>query len=90
MHFLLIAAVVVIVLVLLSRTDQGGAMGRLGQVVYWAAAVVGLILVGLGIQALVRSVPHDEGGLLLILIGVLIWLAGWAFRYILTGNRSLR
>ena len=89
MHILLIVALVLIGIVLLARTGSDGAAGRLGQVIYWAAAGVGLLLAIIGIWSLTG--PGNGGiGAILIVMGALIWLAGWAFRYVLTGTRSLR
>lgn len=91
MHFLLIAVLVVIGIVLLARTgsDGAGAVGRLGQVIYWAAVGFGLLFVIGGVWSLTDS-SNDGSGVVSIVMGGLLWLAGWAIRYVLTGTRSLR
>jgi hypothetical protein len=89
MHFLLIVTLIVIGIVLLARTGSDGAAGRLGQVIYWAATGVGVLVVIGGVWSLTNP-TNDDIGVLFIFLGGLIWMAGWAFRYVLTGTRSLR
>jgi len=61
---------------------------RLGQVLYWAAVAISAPLVALGSGLILFGVNDDArifGGMIII-IGLLIWCAGRAAKYILSAE----
>lgn len=91
MHFVLIAALVVVVLAILARSGDGGAVTRLGSVIYWAASGVAILALGVAAYGLTFGTGDERLFVdwVLVISGVLVWLGGWALRYILTGKRRL-
>jgi hypothetical protein len=60
---------------------------RLGDVLYWAAAMVAVLAIGRGFYAWTYGGgPDSDLGWFLIIFGVLCWLLGKAIRYVLAGR----
>ena len=66
---------------------------RLGDVIYWIAAVCAILWLGFGIWVYyVNPDPPSEATfVLLMFIGtaILIYVGGWCFRYVICGNKNV-
>lgn len=91
MHFLLVAVLVVIVVAILARSGDGGAVTRLASVIYWVASGVAILAAGFAAYALAFGTGDQRFFVdwVLVIFGALVWLGGWALRYILTGKRRV-
>lgn len=63
-------------------------LARFGNVLYWAATVIAVCIIGLVAYAVMFGDPNADrfGQGLFAFIGVVIWLLGRAFRYVLSGE----
>lgn len=64
-----------------------GALGRLGRVLYWLGAGLGLLAVGSGVAAYLIETPHDLQPLYVgAIIGAVVFLGGRGLCYVLAGE----
>lgn len=73
--------------------QPGGMLTRLADVLYWAACVTAGGIVAFALWALpsggsiFRMQTPDDGNRVIVLgFAILVWLVGWAIRYVLGGR----
>ena len=66
---------------------------RLGNVIYWIAAVCAVLWLGLGIWVYYvdPDPPSEATFVLLMFIGsaILIYVGGWCVRYVISGKKNM-
>jgi hypothetical protein len=66
---------------------------RLGDVIYWIAAVCSVLWLGVGIWVYYvnPNPPSEATFVLLMFIGsaILIYAAGWCVRYVISGKKNI-
>jgi hypothetical protein len=66
----------------------GGSLAQLGNVLYWAAAAVAIVLVVLAVLAYFTATGRGalQSALLIVAFAGLVWLIGRAILYVLAGR----
>jgi hypothetical protein len=66
---------------------------RLGDVIYWIAAVCAVLWLGVGIWVsyVDPNPPSEATFVLLMFIGsaILIYVGGWCVRYVISGKKNM-
>jgi hypothetical protein len=71
-----------------GTTAIGGTLARLGNVLYWAATAVAIVLVVLAVLAYFTATGTGalQSALLIVAFAGLVWLIGRAILYVLAGR----
>ena len=61
-------------------------LARLGNVLYWTGCLLGILLVAAAVAFLGTIKPAEIVLVSAFLLGLGVWLIGWACRYVLAGR----
>ena len=79
--------IIILIVLLVAIFIGGGAPARLGQVIYWGASGVAVLLALLAIFEFTRASPDAPFlGIVFGVIGIGVWLVGRAIVYVLAGR----
>jgi hypothetical protein len=71
---------------------NGGMIKRLADVIYWGCSIIAALSGAFSLY-IITAKPNSsyiEGFAQFSSWAVLIWIAGWATRYVLTGNKGIK
>jgi hypothetical protein len=77
----------------LRRRSGAAMLIRVGDVIYWIAAVCAVLWLGVGIRVYYvdPNPPSEAAFVLLMFIGsaILIYSGGWCVRYVISGKKNI-